>query len=371
MSMSPFACIGPATRVALLSFLLTSSAASVSGAALTGSPDVEDSASIRIVYDGRLASEGYPSPALRVTVGETSAWLLIDTGAGVHTLASWFVRDAGIQGSASTVAAQDSTGREVSMRVVHDIRLKLGSGPALVIPEAAVADFPPAFQRLRIAGLLSPQLLAGPGTVSVLDLRAPSLRVTSEPGAMSARATQGERSATLCRVDSSPFRNLLFGLGASVAGVPVVLTLDTGASTTILDRSRPAAKALHDLQPDGFQTGVSGVHEPIFRSTPLAVDFGAGERKMPVRVGVPRGGCGVDGLIGMDALRSCVLSMSDRAVALTCDPAQGAAGPRRDRRAPRDHGRGARALISCPSLQNGESEDNSIERFKCGDAPHV
>jgi hypothetical protein len=236
------------------------------------------------------------------------------------------VRDAGIQGSASTINAKDSTGREVSMRVARDIRLKIDGAPGLLIPEAAIAEFPLAFQRLRIAGLLSPQLLAGTGTVSVFDLRAPSLQVTSDTGAVQRIAAENARSNTLCRVDTSPFRNLLFGLGATLAGVHVVLTLDTGASTTILDMTRPVANSLRDLQPDGFQTGVSGVREPIFRTAPMAMDFGAGERKMSVRIGVPQGGCGADGLIGMDAVRSCVVAMSDRGVALTCDPSPGATG---------------------------------------------
>ncbi len=214
------------------------------------------------------------------------------------------------------------------MRVARDIRLKIDGAPGLLIPEAAIADFPPVFQRLRIAGLLSPQLLADTGTVSVLDLRAPSLQVTSDPDAMNRIEAENVRSITVCRVDASPFRNLLFGLRASVGGVNVVLTLDTGASATILDMSGPAAKGLRDLQPDGFQTGVSGVREPILRSAPMEVDFGASERTMPVRIGVPQGGCGPDGLIWMDAVRSCVLAMSDRAVALRCDPPPGAASDR-------------------------------------------
>jgi hypothetical protein len=153
----------------------------------------------------------------------------------------------------------------------------------------------------------------------VLDLRAPSLQVKSDSTTATGVAEDSGKSTTVCRVDGSPFRNLLFGLGASVAGMRAVLTLDTGASATILDMSRPAAKSLQDLQPDGFESGVSGVREPLFRSAPIAVDFGAGERKMPVRIGVPQGGCGADGLIGMDAVRSCVLAMSDRSVTVTCD----------------------------------------------------
>lgn len=332
MSRFSFVPAGRAATVTLASLLLLAGTTALGvGAEPTQSPVPRTSTPIKLVYDEQLIREGFPSPALRVAAGEVTAWLLVDTGAAVHTLASWFVRDAGIQGSASTITANDSTGREVSMRLARDIRLKIdGATPSLLIPEAAIADFPPAFQRLRIAGLLSPQLLAGTGTVSVLDLRAPSLQVTRDLGAMSRVEEENAQSITVCRVDTSPVRNLLFGLRASVGGVNVVLTLDTGASATILDMSRPAAKGLRDLQPDGFQTGISGVREPILRSVPMAVNFGSSQRTMAVRIGVPQGGCGEDGLIGMDAVRSCVLAMSDRAVALRCDPVSGATSERHD-----------------------------------------
>ena len=326
MSGFSFVSVGRATTVTFASFLLLAAiAAPETGAAPMDTSPLQTSTPIKLFYDEQLVREGFPSPALRVTVGEITAWLLVDTGASVHTLASWFVRDAGIPSSASTITASDSAGHEVTMRVARDIPLKIDGAPWLMIPEAAIADFPPDFQRLRIAGLLSPQLLAGAGTVSVLDLRAPSLQVTSDPGAMDRVEAQNAKSITVCRVAASPLRNLLFGLGASVAGVNVALTLDTGASSTILDMSRPAAKGLRDLQPDGFQTGASGVREPILRSAPMGVDFGAGERTMPLRTGVPQHGCGADGLIGMDAVRNCVLAMSDRALALRCDPPPGAA----------------------------------------------
>jgi hypothetical protein len=87
MSAFSFACVGRAATVTLASFLLlTATAASGTDVAPTDT-SAHTSAPIKLVYDEQLIREGFPSPALRVTVGEVTAWLLVDTGAGVHTLA--------------------------------------------------------------------------------------------------------------------------------------------------------------------------------------------------------------------------------------------------------------------------------------------
>ena len=151
MSGFSFVSVGRATTVTIASFLLlAATAAPETGAAPMDTSPLQTSAPIKLFYDEQLIREGFPSPALRVTVGEITAWLLVDTGASVHTLASWFVHDSGIQGSSSTITASDSTGREVSMGIARDIRLRIDGAPSLTIPEAAVADFPSDFQRLRL-----------------------------------------------------------------------------------------------------------------------------------------------------------------------------------------------------------------------------
>ncbi len=95
-----FASVGRAATVTLASYLLllVTAAPGACAAPTEGSP-LQTSAPIKLVYDEQLIREGFPSPALRVTVGGIAAWLLVDTGASVHTLASWFVHDAVIQGS--------------------------------------------------------------------------------------------------------------------------------------------------------------------------------------------------------------------------------------------------------------------------------
>src|SRR6185369_8115158 len=105
------------------------------------------------------------------------ARFLIDTGASVHTLASWFVKDAGLQADAARGTARGSTGQEAGIRVVRQTDLAIEGGRRLPLAEAIVVDFPPMFEQLRIAGLLSPQLFANDDEAAVLDLRVASLRI--------------------------------------------------------------------------------------------------------------------------------------------------------------------------------------------------
>ena len=52
---------------------------------------------IALQYDAALAKADLPSPAARLTINGRTAWFLFDTGAGVHVLASWFVKAAGLE----------------------------------------------------------------------------------------------------------------------------------------------------------------------------------------------------------------------------------------------------------------------------------
>src|SRR6478736_4670165 len=82
--------------------------------------------SIPLHYDAALVAQGFPSPVMRVNIaGQPPAQFLIDTGASVHTLASWFVKEANLQASAAQGIARGSTGEETGVRVVRPVELRL------------------------------------------------------------------------------------------------------------------------------------------------------------------------------------------------------------------------------------------------------
>src|SRR5215475_10933679 len=134
------------------------------------------SETISLRYEEKLVALGFPSPLLRATVGGQSAWFLIDTGASVHTLASWLVSAAHLSTRETTATVTGSTGMGKPVRAVANQAILLEGGRLLELREAIVVEFPTNFATNKIGGLLSPQLLATGSDASVLDLRVPALR---------------------------------------------------------------------------------------------------------------------------------------------------------------------------------------------------
>src|SRR5436305_14214353 len=130
---------------------------------------------IALQYDDALGREGFPNPLLSIRVGGQRAVFIVDTGAGVHTMARWFAERAGLQVTQTEHTVVGSTGQANRVGRVRRFAAVLGDGRRLSVPDAIVADFPPLFEQHEIAGLLSPQLLAESGEEAVLDLRGPAL----------------------------------------------------------------------------------------------------------------------------------------------------------------------------------------------------
>src|SRR5215471_11432880 len=74
------------------------------------------SAEIRLQYDAKLVGLGFPSPLLRGNIRGHQVWFVIDTGASVHTLASWFVTEAGVPARQTKATTKGSTGAESTIR---------------------------------------------------------------------------------------------------------------------------------------------------------------------------------------------------------------------------------------------------------------
>jgi hypothetical protein len=268
---------------------------------------------VPLQYDAALAEKGFPSPVVRIGVpGQPPALLLVDTGASIHTLAAWFVESAHIDAQAAEGTARGSTGNVSSIRVARDVPLKLENGDALPLTEAIVVDFPPMFGQLRIAGLLSPQLLAPPGQAAVLDLATPSMTI--------APVASAPHTGRVCINRESEFRNLSYSVPITILGQHGAMILDTGATSTLIAAGSSIGKALADRSVEGKHTqGLGGEAEATRHVPGVTIRRGGSPTIADVNLGKSPGpACGPDGLLGMDALRGCVLVLGESSASIRC-----------------------------------------------------
>jgi hypothetical protein len=278
------------------------------------------SAAIPLHYDERLGKAGFPSPAVRLTIGGRAAWFLVDSGAGVSTFASWLVRSAGLATEETSITMRDASGRTVPFRVVHGVAGTLADGSTLKIEAAGITDFPSLFEANEIGGLLSPQLLAPTGLAAVLDLRVPELRFEPFESALARLGAARMPDAKICEETGADLANRLYALPATVVGVPTSLLLDSGSTDTEVRRDSPTARALAGRTTEGGRTmGISGNEEKRLRAAGVDVGFAGRLRPLDVSIGAATSTCAPDGLLGMDALRGCALVLGAGEVGMVCE----------------------------------------------------
>jgi predicted aspartyl protease len=273
-------------------------------------------------YETTMIALGFPSPLLRATVRGQPVWFIVDTGASVHTLASWLVSAAHLESRQTTATATGSTGVEKSVRMVANEIIQLDGGRDLTLREAIVVEFPPIFAEQRIGGLLSPQLLAPGHAASVLDLRVPTLRF--EPFEIAITRLGRHRplissSSRVCRNAESPFENRQYAASVTTDGIAGTLLVDTGATSTLAAPGSRIAAALTDRASESGRTrGAGGDAQTTRRAPNVRFERGGTASTIAVTIGGSAPSCGPDGLIGMDALRQCILVLGESAFAWSC-----------------------------------------------------
>jgi hypothetical protein len=273
----------------------------------------------RLHFDPQLAAADFLNPALRVRVGDREVWVLVDTSAQVHVWARWFVEEAGLPAAPPPADAKmsDSTSAEVKVSWVAPLTLATVEGPGLRVGLAAQADFPAEFEAAGVAGIVSPQLLAGEGQAAVLDLQRLTLRVAPLDRALAGRTRlEGARA---CGQRSAELRTLSYEVTALVEGQAVRVTLDSGANHSRLQGAKARDVA---TEATTSSSGLAGRSEQVGVKTGARVTFAGVERSVDLRVSAPVAAagdsCGPDGLLGVDVLRGCVLVLGPAEVAADC-----------------------------------------------------
>ncbi len=245
-------------------------------------------------------------PLVRTTIAGKSQWFLIDSGASTHILAGWFARDLGLHSQdAGKRPGVDHTGKPIALRYTSGVAASVG-GLGDVVPESwPVVDLPEAFERIGIAGFISPQRLASERSDIVFDFPKREMRV--EPHVEQATTV---RSATC---EGSVV------LQATMNGHATRLLVDTGASRTDLLTSSPVATLFPSTGRSRSFLTATGALSVLGTQT---AQLGLGNFSMSTDVATVVGrddvSCPRDGALAMDVLRNCRVTFSARGVHLSC-----------------------------------------------------
>ena len=284
--------------------------------------DATAHSSLPIFYDAAMAAKGFPSPLVKARIAAHEALFIVDSGASVNVLADWYAKVAKIPTTTATGAATGAGGKTTAVQTAHRLRGHWSNGQAFTLKEAIVVAFPPIFETLHLAGLMSPQLLAPEGTAAVLDLKIPSLKFKLFARSMSdLHLSQPIKvPQQVCRNPDSQFVNRLYLAPVATAGVTDLVQIDTGATKTIFSVDSNIAHAIEtnsELGPrsEGLGGEVNG--QRMVRNVQLL--RGGKTVALNPSIGAVTAPCDAKGLLGMDALRSCLLVLGNSEMAFSCD----------------------------------------------------
>lgn len=308
-------------RVASVTFLIT--AMLVMAQKADGVPlNAKLTQSLPVFYDSALAAKGFPSPLVKARIGGHEALFIIDSGASVNVLANWYAKVAEIPTWTETGStARGSGGKTTPVRTVHRLQGHWSNGQGFTLKEAIVVAFPPLFETLHLGGLLSPQLLAPEGTAAVLDLRIPSLEFKPFARAMSdlhlSRAIKVPQP--VCRNPDSHFVNRVYLAPITTAGVTDLVLVDTGATKTIVAADSKIGQAIEtDSELGPHSEGIGGEVDGRRIARDVQLLRGGKTIGLSPSIGEVSSSCNAKGLLGMDALRNCLLVLGKDEMAFRC-----------------------------------------------------
>jgi hypothetical protein len=271
-----------------------------------------------------LNGRPFPLPLVHGMVAGEPVWMLVDTGANSHVLASWVARKAGLPMRALGEVGSDHTGHAVTAYTVEHASVTLDDWGPLPDGPMLVTEVPEPIARIGIGAFVSPQWLAGEGEGVVMDLPERAMRAEPWDDAVKELADRGGRAlagARLCEDDASTIKGLAFVLPASVDGHKVDLLLDTGAHRTdLLTTSRAGKLLMGRSAPSREQMyAASGlVRTRLVRAAHVRVGEWTLTTDIDLVPGVSDPACPRDGVVSMDVLATCTLVLGRKQVLGRC-----------------------------------------------------
>jgi predicted aspartyl protease len=282
----------------------------------------------KVVLRFELNGRKFPLPLVHGSVNGEPVWMLVDTGANSHVIASWVARKVGLPMRPLGEVGSDHTGRAVSAYTVEHPVVSIDEWGPLTEGPMLVTDVPEPIARIGIGAFVSPQWLAGRRDAVVLDL--PSREMRSAPWDDAQRAMDSlpgreiaPNGARLCEDTASAIKGLAFVLPASIDGHGVDLLVDTGAHRTDLLTTSKAGRLLAGrARPSKEQMyAASGlVRTSLVRAAAVRIGEWSMTTDIDLVPGVADPVCPRDGVVSMDALASCTLLLGRRQLRGRCGP---------------------------------------------------
>ncbi len=113
-----------------------------------------------------LKGHYFPLPLVHGTIAGQPTWMLVDTGANSHIIASWLAKKAHLPMRSLGDVGTDHTGKSVTTYSVEHPAVVIDSWGAIDDGPMLVTDVPMPIEKLGIGMFISPQWLAEEGTPS-------------------------------------------------------------------------------------------------------------------------------------------------------------------------------------------------------------
>ena len=125
----------------------------------------------RVALRFDLNGRKFPLPLVHGTVAGEPVWMLVDTGANSHVIASWVARKVGLSMHPLGDVGSDHTGRAVTAYTVEHPGVTIDDWGALADGPMLVTDVPEPIARIGIGAFVSPQWLAMPEALKWVAMR--------------------------------------------------------------------------------------------------------------------------------------------------------------------------------------------------------
>ena len=248
-----------------------------------------------------------PVPLVHGTISGEPTWMLLDSGAGTHFLSDWLAKRANVKQKKTRTEVADHARVTLNVALADRSLISIEQWGRHIPGELLVVDGDEGgiAANAGIGVVLSPQELEDDRAV-IVELDRGEIRTGSEADAVQALAARKVGFDS----DYIAFCHGVFSIGAKIEGEAVRLTVDTGSADTDLFTLTKPGRALSPRSvPAKFksETASGPLVTRTYKNARINVGGLSIRKDIDLIPGAPEIDCPVDGVLGIDILRSCVL----------------------------------------------------------------